>query len=540
MTRLRRIAVLGLGLLSALGSAAAQAQQATGGQMDRILQRGQLVVGVKADYPPWGMVAPDGRSAGLEIDLARDMADRLGVSLELVTVTAGNRLQLLAQGQVDLVIATLGDTEERQRVADLVRPHYYSSGVTLLTRRGSPFKDWGQLRGRPVCLSEGAFFNRVLAERYLIDPVVFSGTRDALLALRSGRCVGWAFDDTKIMNLLRGEEWAEYRIGLPSILTTAWAVAVRKGESDRAWGRFVADAVADWHRSGYLVDLQAKWGLPPHAFLAEQQAVWSESVGGALACARDTAGDYPQRCLDGGVARFGGADAELPPWAARLAATTGLNVAPLLDPFNQERLLRGIGLTLALSLVAIAGSLAVGVTLAVADRALDARPLLRPLRLPIQGLVTLARMTPPVLQLYILFFGLGGLMASRHGAAPGSFLVAAVVFSLYAGAANAVLLGTAMAQDRSAVPGTPAIRLVPAAIERCYEGLVSTSVNIVKAAGLASTIALPETISTVQSMVAEGADVDTMMNLLLVFYFLFVVSLMGVLHAAKRAVLGTR
>jgi polar amino acid transport system substrate-binding protein len=178
--------------------------------------------------------------------------------------------------------------------------------------------------------------------------------------------------------------------------------------------------------------------------------------------------------------------------------------------------------------------------LAVADLALGARPLLRPLRLPIRGLVTLARMTPPVLQLYILFFGLGGLMASRHGAAPGSFLVAAVVFSLYAGAANAVLLGTAMAQVRRAKPGAPVLALLPEAIERSYEGLVSTSVNIVKAAGLASTIALPEMISTVHSILAEGADVDTMMNLLLLFYFLFVVSLIGVLHAAKRAVLGAR
>jgi hypothetical protein len=47
-------------------------------------------------------------------------------------------------------------------------------------------------------------------------------------------------------------------------------------------------------------------------------------------------------------------------------------------------------------------------------------------------------------------------------------------------------------------------------------------------------------ISTVHSILAEGADVDTMMNLLLLFYFLFVVSLIGVLHAAKRAVLGAR
>ena len=187
-------------------------------------------------------------------------------------VTAGNRLQRLEQGQVDLVIATLGDTAERRSMAGLVQPNYYASGVSLLARDGSPFHDWGQLRGRPVCLNEGAYFNRVLIERYLIDPVIFPATRDALLALRDGRCVGWAFDDTVIAQLLNEPEWAGYRMAMPSILHTPWAVAVRKGEAGAALGRFASDLVADWHRSGRLVALQAKWGLPPSDFLAAQQA----------------------------------------------------------------------------------------------------------------------------------------------------------------------------------------------------------------------------------------------------------------------------
>ena len=67
--------------------------------MEHILQRGRLIVGVKTDYPPWGMVAPDGSIVGLEPDLARDAAERLGVALELVPVTAGNRLQRLIRGR---------------------------------------------------------------------------------------------------------------------------------------------------------------------------------------------------------------------------------------------------------------------------------------------------------------------------------------------------------------------------------------------------------------------------------------------------------
>ena len=165
--------------------------------------------------------------------------------------------------------------------------------------------------------------------------------------------------------------------------------------------------------------------------------------------------------------------------------------APLLDPLNRGRLLRGLGLTLGLSLVAVVGSLGVGVALAWADQSLGTSPATRALRLPLRGLTAVARMTPPILQLYILFFGLGGLLASHTGFTPGGFLVAGVVLSLYAGATNAILLRAALEHVRREHPGTPTHRLIPAAVDRCYEGLTATLVNIVKAAGLASTIALP-------------------------------------------------
>jgi polar amino acid transport system substrate-binding protein len=111
-----------------------------------------------------------------------------------------------------------------------------------------------------------------------------------------------------------------------------------------------------------------------------------------------------------------------------------------------------------------------------------------------------------------------------------------VVLSVYAGATNAVLLRAALGQLRREHPEVAPPRLIPAAIERCYDGLVSTLVNIVKAVGLASTIALPETVSAVNAVLAEGADAGTMMNLLLVFYFLFVLAVLGALRAARSAV----
>ena len=67
----------------ALGLAAAPA---AADQLADIKERGTLVVGVKNDYKPWGFLDPSGAIVGMEIDLARDVAERLGTEIELVPV----------------------------------------------------------------------------------------------------------------------------------------------------------------------------------------------------------------------------------------------------------------------------------------------------------------------------------------------------------------------------------------------------------------------------------------------------------------------
>ena len=507
------------------------------GRLERILQRGRLIVGVKDDYPPWGMRDAAGEIVGMEIDLAADLAARLGVELQMIPVSAANRLPRLEQGVVDLVIATLGDTEERREISDLLQPHYYASGVVLFARPDLPYTDWGQLRGRPVCLTGGAYFNRALQERYLVEGMVFPSNGAALLALADGRCVGWAFDDTAIAQLHLSGEYPGFAPALPVILPTPWAVAVASGEGDAPWGRFVSDVVAHWHVSGFLLERQQAWGLQRTAFLEDMQRAWSrEAADGGRLCTRGPDGTFPPACLIDNVARIGSGPVVVPDWARQVEAATGLELDVLFDAFARAKLAQGIGVTLALSAVAVVGALIVGVALGLADQA--ARRVW-PLRAPIRGLVTVARMTPPILQLYIVFFGLGSILANSYAITPGAFLVAGLIFSVYAGATNAVLISAGLEVERTVQPDASLLARLSAALVRAYDGLVATCVNIVKAAGMASAIALTEIIATVNTLIAEGASAATLMNFLLVFYFLMVMAVIWLFRGAKR-LLGVR
>lgn len=506
------------------------------GRLGLILERGELIVGVKADYPPWGTVDDDGNLVGMEPDLAQDVADTLGVDLQLEAVTTTNRLRKVQDGSIDLVIATMGDTRDRREIAGIIFPHYYASGVELLTPKDTPFTDWGQLRGRDVCLTAGAYYNRTLIEQFLIDPNVYSGTRDTQLALRDGRCVGWAYDNTSLARLAGKDRWAEYGTPLPTILRTPWAVAVSKDEADRQWGRFMSEMVVYWHRSGRLLEVESKWGLPESEFLREKHEQWTErAADGSYVCARDADGDFPAKCIDSAIASTVPDTAAFSGVAVFLDDTLGLDISPLYDSFERQRLIDGVVMTLALSFTAILGALAVGIGLAGTLR----------LRVPgltqvIQAIITVTRTTPPILQLYIVFFGLGGLLASGYGLTLSGFLVAAVVFSFYAGASNAALLATALHTAADETPHAGRLARFAHAIDLGYEGLVANSVNIVKAAGMASTIAVPELISATNSVISENGNAMAMMNILLVFYLFLVFAVLGLFKGGRSLVMRWR
>lgn len=256
---------------SILGSGLAHAQSAV---LDRIKSAGVLRVGVKTDYRPFGFLDPNGKIVGLEPDLAADMAKRLGVRLELLPVQTANRIEFLQQGRIDLMIATLSVNEQRRKVVGLVEPYYYAGGTSLLIRKNAGIKQWFDLKDKPICGTQGAYYNRGVAQKYGAKIVAFPGNVEAQNALLTGSCIGFVQDSTLLGSILASGEskWADYEMPLPVEDLTPWAVAVPLDELKGPYGEFVSKAVTDWHRSGLLLSLEQKWGLPPSDFLKEEQA----------------------------------------------------------------------------------------------------------------------------------------------------------------------------------------------------------------------------------------------------------------------------
>jgi putative glutamine transport system substrate-binding protein len=186
---------------------------------------------VKTDFPPFGYTDSAGVIQGFDADLARHLGRALfdgEPGVELVPVTSGGRIPLLYSELIDVIIATMTITEDRQRVLDFSNP-YFVAGSMLLTRQDSPIQSKQDLAGKRVAVLEGSVqqsdLPAVAPEARLI---AFTILPDAIQALKNKQVDALCQDDVAVLTAARMK--AELRTAGKPFLPRPYAMAVRKGD----------------------------------------------------------------------------------------------------------------------------------------------------------------------------------------------------------------------------------------------------------------------------------------------------------------------
>ncbi len=254
---LRSLAAL---LLLALGTCAATAQG-----LDKIRERGRLSVGIDGASPPFGLMdTATGKVGGYQTALAQDLARRLGLPLETVTVTASTRVQFLQAGKVDLLVANIQWTQERSEILSFAPTPYDVVGGAAMVAKSSGIHRWEDLRGKVACVSQGSNFARPLQETYGAIVKGLRGIPESLLALKGGTCVASVHVQPTLYQTLHGPsagEWKDYELAAPDqLIPSPTVIWTRRGEADTQ--AFADKAIQDWHRSGFLLATARKYGVP--------------------------------------------------------------------------------------------------------------------------------------------------------------------------------------------------------------------------------------------------------------------------------------
>jgi polar amino acid transport system substrate-binding protein len=261
-------------LLASLAAVFASSAAYADATLDKVKARGSVSIGVILSGAPYGYLDPQTQQPqGFVVDLAKSVAQQLGVKLDAVSVTPPNRVQFLQQGKVDLLIANMQLTQERAEILSYVPTPYQEEGGAAIIKKGAGIRRWEDLRGKEVCVSQGSNFTKPLVEQYGARIKALPGQPESLLALKSGGCQA-AVHVAGTLGLLVADnpEWKDYELPISSELIPSPSVIwVRKGESD--FQAALDKIVRGWHSNGWLIETSLKHKLP-----ADQLRKWQELV----------------------------------------------------------------------------------------------------------------------------------------------------------------------------------------------------------------------------------------------------------------------
>lgn len=228
---------------------------------DFIKSQGVLRAGVRCDQPPYGFLDQTGAYAGVETDMARQVAKWAFGSadkVEFSCVTAENRIPQLTSKRVDVLIATLGVTPERQRVIDFTRPYRWGASG-LLVKADSPYNKISDLAGKTVVMPKGTVQAKWFEDnRPNIATLRLNTAADSLQALKQDRAEAYAHDAATLV-VIAAQDKTLRLMDDPYQLSDA-AIGMRKDEE--GWRTYLDASVARMHEEKLFRGWIEKW-VPP-------------------------------------------------------------------------------------------------------------------------------------------------------------------------------------------------------------------------------------------------------------------------------------
>ena len=479
----------------------------------------RLRVGIRQEYPRFGLDT-GGELSGFEIDIARSIAARLGVAVQFMVVTPANRISALGEDRVDLVLATMGHTTQRDGQARFIRPHYYASQTVIVGPKSVPASDWQSLSGATVCVPIGSSSNTVLIG-HNIRLLLFDTPDHLLEALRQSACQLAAHDDSFFADSLAQPAFAAQYEKKLSFSTLPWGMAVAK-DGTLAFARVLSLLSQIDHRDGVFLDLAKKNKIGTD-FLVEQQTVWNRPD-----CDRP-AGNEDSSCLlpptDSSLARLDIA-ADVERFQAWVQQRFGLQISlPMLQTVVALHLFEdGLVYTVILMVGAMACTLAMAVFFAATLRS-DSRVL----RAVVRGLTLVMQCSPIVLLLFVGYTVATGLVQYSLTVA---IVTSVIVLGLFNGSHAGRAIAEADSELRRERHGVePGFMLLAS---RSSVQVTSFLINASKGSAAASMIGTPELLGAMTDISSFSSERITLYSLLLVLYLGLVLVVIALCNMARR------
>ncbi|MEA5509071.1 transporter substrate-binding domain-containing protein [Crocosphaera sp. UHCC 0190] len=230
--------------------------------LEEIQKRGKLIVAVKDNVRPLGFVDENNKLQGLEIDLARQLAQEIlgdPQAIILQPVSNQERLQKVIDGEVDLAIARITINDSRARLVNF-SPYYYLDGTGIITNNYQIRSLSHLSRAKIAVLNVSSTIAIIRSELPQAQLIGVNSYQEALTLLETRKVDAFAADNSILAGW--GQEYPQY-YQLPLRLSgEGLGVVMPKGLQYASLRGRVNQAITRWKRSGWLAERAEYWGLP--------------------------------------------------------------------------------------------------------------------------------------------------------------------------------------------------------------------------------------------------------------------------------------
>ena len=255
-------------LVAALIAGCSVSGQVMDGTLDHIKTSSTLNLGYRESAPPFSFPGPDKRPVGYSVDLCTHVAGaiqkQLGINLKLnwVPVTAENRLDMVAQGKVDIECGTTTASLSRQERVDFSLMTFVDGGG-LLTKSDLSLRAMADLAGKRIAVipgttTETALTNFLKEEFVTVQLLRVKDHLEGRGAVEKGLAEAFASDRGILIGLVVTAKDPS-SLSIPSILFSYEPYGFMVRRNDAAFRLAVNRALAELYRSGGIVQVYDRW-----------------------------------------------------------------------------------------------------------------------------------------------------------------------------------------------------------------------------------------------------------------------------------------
>ncbi|MCL6571427.1 MAG: ABC transporter substrate-binding protein [Bacillus sp. (in: Bacteria)] len=221
--------------------------------VDEIKERGTLTMAMGGKYPPFNFINDKNELDGFDVDIAKEIAKRMGVKAEPVTTEWDAIITGLLTSKYDIVLGSLSITPEREEKVDFVQ--YYTSGGAIIVPKDSKIKSKEELNKALVGVGLGTTFEKKAIELGA-EVKTYSASVDAFTDMSNGRLKAVISDKLLSANAIKTKGYP-FKIVGEELFVDICGIAIRKDNTELR--DEIAKLIEEMREDGTYTEISEKW-----------------------------------------------------------------------------------------------------------------------------------------------------------------------------------------------------------------------------------------------------------------------------------------